>query len=43
VLREYKKLGMNIITHKQEVMRALSGKFPKNQMKKVYSLISAYG
>lgn len=42
VLNEYRKLGMNILLNKKEVMRSLSDKFAKNQMKKVYSLIMAY-
>jgi hypothetical protein len=39
VLREYDKLGMAILTEKATVMRALSNCFPRNEMKKVYTLI----
>jgi len=42
ILDEYRKLDMNILLNKKEVMRSLSDKFAKNQMKKVYSLIVAY-
>jgi len=43
VLAEYNALGMNIVLNKSEVMRALSEKFPKNMMKKVYSVIVGNG
>jgi len=42
VLEEYRKLGMNILLNKREVMRLLSTQFAKSQMKKVYSLVIAY-
>jgi len=42
VLAEYKSLGMNILLNKREVMRALSEKFDRNDMKKVYSIIVGY-
>jgi len=31
---------MNILLQKADVMRQLSTKFPKNKMKKVYSIIT---
>lgn len=43
VLTSYRQLGMNINLQKGEVMRALSNKFEKNKMSKVYSTIVAYG
>jgi hypothetical protein len=39
VLEEYSKLGLNILEQKSEVMRALSPKFKKDQMKKVYTIL----
>ncbi len=39
VLTEYKATGMNILLNKADVMRQLSAKFQKNQIKKVYSII----
>jgi len=42
VLSEYKKLGINVLLNKQEVMRSLSERFDKNKMRKVYALIVAY-
>lgn len=43
VLREYEALGMNINLYKAEIMRALSGKFDRNKMRKVYSTIINFG
>jgi len=40
VKHEYEKTGMNIILQKREVMRALSAKFPRDKMKKVYNIIA---
>jgi len=40
VLNAYKTTGMNILLQKTDVMRQLSTKFPKNKMKKVYSIIA---
>jgi hypothetical protein len=40
VLETYKQTGMNILLQKADVMRQLSSKFPKNKMKKVYSIIA---
>ncbi|MDI6791795.1 MAG: hypothetical protein QME81_02845 [bacterium] len=42
VLDEYRALGMSILLNKREVMRSLSAKFPKQQMKKVYSIIMSF-
>jgi hypothetical protein len=39
VLEEYGKLGISIEADKATVMRALSQRFPRNEMKKVYTLI----
>lgn len=39
VLNEYRKMGLNINLQKAEVMRALSGKFERKKMRKVYSAI----
>lgn len=39
VLAEYQRLGLNITLQKAEVMRTLSSKFPKKEMRKVYSTI----
>lgn len=43
VLKEYRSTGMNILTHKVEVMRLLSTKFPRYRMKRVHSIIAGYG
>jgi len=43
VLKEYKELGKSIILEKTEVMRALSLKFERNKMKKVYSIVKSFG
>lgn len=40
VMAEYKATGMNLLLQKAEVMRQLSPQFPKNKMKKVYSIIA---
>ncbi len=42
VVSEYKTTGMNILLNKRDVMRLLSEKFPKDKMKKVYSIIAGY-
>ena len=42
VLGEYRTTGMNILLNKRYVMRRLSEKFAKNEMKKVYSIIVGY-
>ncbi len=39
VLDEYAKLGISIHVDKAGVMRALSQRFARNEMKKVYALI----
>lgn len=39
VMDEYKKTGMNILVNKVEIMRHLSTLFPKDKMKKIYSII----
>ncbi len=39
VLEEYAKLGISIDADKAGVMRALSQRFARNEMKKVYALI----
>lgn len=39
VLDEYRATGLNILTDKAGVMRKLSGRFTKNEMKAVYSII----
>lgn len=39
VLSNYDELGMSIHTNKQEVMRAISQDFKRQEMKKVYSII----
>jgi len=39
VMEQYNELGMNILEDKTNVMRALSSKFKKDQMKKVYTVI----
>lgn len=39
VVAKYKATGMNILLQKNEVMRALSEKFPRDKMKKVYTII----
>ncbi len=42
VLNEYKKLGMNIIIQKVEVMRALSPLFNRKEMTKVFNTIKSF-
>lgn len=42
VLEEYNNLGINILEDKVSVMRALSPKFNKKEMTKVYSTIMSY-
>lgn len=42
VASEYKATGMNILLNKRDVMRQLSEKFPKDKIKKVYSIIIGY-
>lgn len=42
VLTTYRGLGTNLLVDKAGVMRSLSEKYPRNQMKKVYSIIKAY-
>lgn len=42
VLDEYRALGISILLNKREVMRSLSAKFSKQQMKKVYSIIMSF-
>jgi hypothetical protein len=42
VLEEYKKVGMNILLNKREVMRALSEKFDRSKMGKVYAIVANY-
>lgn len=42
VIAEYKATGINILLNKREVMRQLSKKFPKGQMKKVHSTIMKF-
>jgi hypothetical protein len=39
VLALYSQVGLSIHTHKAEVMRALSGHFRRDEMKKVYSVL----
>ena len=39
VISEYQTLGMNIITNKKDVMRTMSTKFKKDEMKRVFSII----
>lgn len=39
VLSLFDPLGLDLLTHKNEVMRALSKHFPRETMKKVYSLL----
>ncbi len=43
VLEEYKKLGKNILLEKAIIMRELSTKFARNEMKKVYSTVVNFG
>ena len=40
VLDAYRALGMDILTNKREVMRALSAQFPKERMSHVYTVIA---
>lgn len=42
VLVEYRATGLNILLNKVDIMRQLSAKFEKSQMKKVYSIIMGY-
>lgn len=42
VLDEYRAVGVNILTDKAGVMRKLSSKFTKHEMKAVYSIIKGY-
>jgi hypothetical protein len=42
VLEEYDAVGQSILVHKAEVMRALSARFARAEMKKVYSIITRY-
>lgn len=41
VMTEYRALGISILEDKRTVMRALSGKFKRDEMKRVYSTIMA--
>ena len=43
VLEEYAKVGISLETDKSAVMRQLSTRFAKNEMKKVYTLIVRHG
>jgi uncharacterized protein (DUF2267 family) len=43
VLEEYARTGLSIAEDKAAVMRALSGKFNRGEMKKVYALIAQHG
>jgi hypothetical protein len=43
VLEEYAKVGVSLKADKPTVMRTLSTKFAKNEMKKVYTLIARHG
>jgi len=43
VLSEYKKIGKNILVDKVSVMRAMSTKFEKARMRKVYGIIKDFG
>lgn len=43
VLAEYAVLGLSIDSDKAGVMRALSSRFARNEMKKVYSMIARFG
>ena len=40
VMAEYRQVGINLSENKGEVMRRLSGKFKKQEMKKVFTLIA---
>jgi hypothetical protein len=40
VLAAYRTLGLSLLTHKAEVMRALAAQFPRQEMKRVYSTIA---
>ncbi len=42
VLEEYDAVGQSILVHKAEVMQALSARFARAEMKKVYSIIMRY-
>ncbi len=42
VVLAYKITGMNILLNKQDIMHKLSEQFPKNKMRKVYSIIAGY-
>lgn len=39
VLKEYREIGISILEDKKTVMRALSGKFDRELMGKVYTAI----
>ena len=39
VLEKYRNIGLNILTDKTQVLRALSKEFAKNEMKRVYSVV----
>jgi hypothetical protein len=39
ILEEYRKTGLNFLTDKVSVMRALSQVFSKNEMKKVFAVV----
>lgn len=43
VIAEYKAIGKNILLNKQEIMRALSSKFDRKKMRKVYGIILSFG
>jgi hypothetical protein len=42
VLGEYAALGMSVLDSKADVMRALSGKFPKGEIQLVYAIIEEH-
>ncbi|MEE9302307.1 MAG: hypothetical protein V3U84_00845 [Thiotrichaceae bacterium] len=42
VIDDYRKLGMNVLLQKPEVMRAMSEKYAKKDMRKVYSIITGF-
>lgn len=39
VVKDYEELGINILENKGDVMRALSGKYDKKDMRRVYSVV----
>ncbi len=43
IVADYKAMGKNILLDKAEIMRELSTKYKKEQMRKVYSIIVGYG